>query len=100
MFKSVQQIIKDMDQHIQQGGGSYEKWYVGVTNEPKGQLFEEHGIHQRGDSWIYKRAFTGSSARSVGAHFIKTLGTDGRTRGSGGRSIYVYAYKKNPHTIP
>lgn len=43
MAKSKEEIIKDIDNHLQKSGKQYySDFYVGITNDIERRLFEEH----------------------------------------------------------
>lgn len=100
MAESKKQIVADIKAHISKRGGSYSAWYVGVSKDPRSRLFQDHGVREKGDCWIYKQAYSSSAAREVEAHFVDQLGTDGGTGGGDQEAECVYAYKKNTHTTP
>jgi hypothetical protein len=100
MAKSEETIKSDIKAYIEKGRGAYADWYVGISKDPRGRLFNGHGVHEKGDLWIYSQAETAAAAQSVESYFVNTLGTDGGTGGGDKESEYVYAYKKNAHTDP
>jgi len=99
MAKSEQEIKADITEYIRKGGGGYPAWYVGVTKDPRRRLFTEHGVHEEGDLWIFRQAYSSAAARNVEAHFL-SLGADGGAGGGEQDADYVYAYKKSAHTNP
>jgi len=95
--REIAQIIKN---HIAKCGGAYNAWYVGIAQDPKARLFNDHSVDQKNDAWIYRTALGEKVARDVEEYFINTLGTDGDTGGGDENTKSVYAYKKNSHTNP
>jgi len=100
MAKLEAEIKQEIKNHMQECGGSYSDWYVGISSDPRKRLFEEHKVREKGDAWIYRQAYNNESARNVEQYFINVLGTDGGSGGGDESSVYVYAYKKNNHTEP
>jgi hypothetical protein len=100
MAKSKQEIISDINAHIQKCGGSYRAWYVGVSKDARDRLFNGHRVRENGDSWIYRQATSSQAARDVEDYFVNTLGTDGGLGGGDYTADVVYAYKKAAHTKP
>ncbi|MFQ5903596.1 MAG: hypothetical protein ACE5JO_07895 [Candidatus Binatia bacterium] len=100
MPSTEQEIISDIKKYIQQGGGTYSAWYVGISQKARDRLFNGHGVHEKGDWWIYRQAYTSKAARNVERYFVNTLGADGGTGGGDEDADYVYAYKKSSHTDP
>lgn len=100
MAISEEQIKKEIKEHIQNRGGSYSDWYVGISEEPRKRLFEEHGVNEKTDAWIYRQATSNKVARRIEKYFVDVLGTDGAPGGGDVNTIYVYAYKKKSHTNP
>jgi hypothetical protein len=100
MTKNKQEIINDINAYIQQGGGGYGSWYVGISKDARDRLFSSHNVKEEGDWWIYRQASSSQVAREIEYYFINSLGTDGGTGGGDVTADIVYAYKKRPHTDP
>lgn len=98
--KPIDQIITDIDAHIQKGGGGYKAWYVGITNDPRERLFTEHNVSEENAWWIYREAYSVDDARKVEYFFVNRHGTDGSPGGGDITSRCVYAYKKTASTNP
>jgi hypothetical protein len=99
MAKSSEILVMDILEFIQMEGGHPRMWYVGVTDDAQGRLFDEHQVHYQNDAWIYRTASTVMEAKRVEEYFLE-YGLDG---GKGGRrpgSPMVYAYKKGISTEP
>lgn len=56
MAKSSEIIVMDILEFIQLEGGHPKTWYVGVTDDAQGTLFDEHEVHYQNDAWIYRMA--------------------------------------------
>ena len=97
---SEEQIKSDIKAHIEKEGSSRSSWYVGVSKDARNRLFNEHGVQEIGDWWIYRQAFSSDAARNVEDYFVNIFGTDGDVGGGDKDADYVYAYKKNGHTNP
>jgi len=100
MTESEEEIKSGIKAFMQAHGGSYSAWYVGVSKDPRDRLFNDHGVDEKGDWWIYSQAQSSTAARNVEAHFVDTLNTDGASGGGDKDADYVYAYKKAAHTTP
>ncbi|GLV14738.1 hypothetical protein Heshes_24220 [Alicyclobacillus hesperidum] len=100
MAKSEETIKSEIDAHIQQCGGAYSNWYVGIAADARDRLFSDHTVDEKKDAWIYRNAENSTVARRIEKYFIETLGTDGGPGGGSDQTTYVYAYKKNAHTEP
>lgn len=100
MAETKQEIITEIDSHIEHCGDGYGTWYVGVSKAARDRLFNQHGVKEKGDSWVYRTASSSKIAREVEAHFVNELGTDGGTGGGDETATMVYAYKKARHTDP
>ena len=98
--KSREQIIHDLENHIYTNGGGYAEWYVGITDQPKHQLFTTHKLRTSGDAWISRRAVDDLAAIDV-EEFFRTVK---KTRGNPGKTtldhVFVYAYRMKAHTKP
>ena len=92
--------ISEIDVHIKKFGGIYNSWYVGISDDPKRRLFQEHLIIEDKDIWIWTRCQSSLSARLVEDYFVNRLVTDGGVGGGDGNSTYVYAYRKTSTSRP
>ena len=99
MTKSSEIIVMDILEFIQLEGGHPKTWYVGVTDDAQGRLFDEHQVHYQNDAWIYRTTASEEEAQRVEEYFME-YGLDGRK--GGGRQGYrmVYAYRKSVSTKP
>ena len=100
MAKSKQEIISDIKKHIQDGGGDYSAWYVDIDNNARDRLFNDHGVREKGDWSIYRRASSSQVTREIEIYFVNVLGTDGGAGGGDETTDMIYAYKKSAHTNP
>jgi len=99
MAKSSEIIVMDILEFLQLEGGHPKTWYVGVTNDPQGRLFDEHQVHYQNDAWIYRTAASEIEAQRVEEYFLER-GLDGRKGGRFPDSRMVYAYRKGINTKP
>jgi PAS domain S-box-containing protein len=99
MAKSSEIILMDVLEFIQKEGGHPQTWCVGVTNDPRRRLFDEHQVHYQNDAWIYRTAASESEALHIQAFFLEFgLNEVKGYRRSGHRM--VYAYRKSISTNP
>jgi hypothetical protein len=99
MFKSSEIIVMEILEFIQREGGHARMWYVGVTDDPRRRLFDEHQTHYQDDAWVYRMAASENDASRVEEYFL-AYGLDG---GRGRRrpdTSTVYAYRKSVRTEP
>ncbi len=99
MAKSSEIIVMDILEFIQIEGGHPMTWYVGVTDDLQGSLFDGHQVHKQNDAWIYRTATSEIEAQRAEEHFLK-YGLDGRKGGRRPDSRMVYAYRKGINTKP
>ncbi|HDY67115.1 MAG TPA: hypothetical protein ENH85_04905 [Candidatus Scalindua sp.] len=97
--KTVTQIIKEIDDHIRECGGSYSRWYIGITSDYRERLFNDHNVNKDRNSWIYRDCGSEAAARKVEQFFLRK-GCDGGTGGGDISTTYAYAYEKKDHTNP
>lgn len=97
---SEEDLKKQINDFITHHGGSYSSWYVGISENPRRRLFQEHNVDENKDTWIFRQANSHHIARNVERYFVQNLGTDGGTGGGDEDADVVYAYKKNMHTNP
>jgi len=83
---------------MQQHGGNWYDWYVGIAADPRGRLFSDHNVTEQGGVWIHSGDTANHSiARQVEQHFL-SQGCDGGSGGGSHMTTYVYAYKKTTFT--
>ncbi|MDX2222133.1 MAG: hypothetical protein SFV21_05260 [Rhodospirillaceae bacterium] len=97
MAKTKAQILDDMQGFIGRYGGSYKDWYVGTSNDPKGQLFFGHGFRKT-DLGLYRQAGSELQAAEV-AEFFTGMGAKGDD-GVKKNADFVYAFRLAAHTKP
>lgn len=98
MAKTNEIIILEIKAFMAKWGGRYIDWYVGIASDPRQRLFNDHGVNEKSDGWIYREAFNSDSTRLVEDYFVNTLGTSGDTGGGDNTTKFIYAYKKASHT--
>lgn len=49
---------------------AYSNYYVGITNDIKRRLFDEHNVSEQKDYWIYRTADCKSIAQEVEEYFL------------------------------
>ena len=81
-------------------GGNYESWYVGIAQDARSGLFDDHKVQEDSDLWVTFLATSSQVAREVEDYFVNTLKTDGGSGGGDKDTKAVYAYRKAPHTDP
>lgn len=84
----AQEIADAIAKLVDHSGHSYEKWTVGVTDNPS----QRRNDHKQSNSkwWHHWNADTEGDARAVERHFLGK-GMQGGTGGSG-RADYVYVF--------
>ncbi|MFH1186900.1 MAG: hypothetical protein V1697_01860 [Candidatus Levyibacteriota bacterium] len=92
-------VIKNILAHITNTGGNYSSWYVGIAQDPKKRLFQDHNVKEVGDAWVYDQCLDNMSAREIEDYFVNKLNTDGGTGGGDENAIFVYAYRKTSSTL-
>ncbi len=93
MPEKASNIIQEVDGYIKKGGRPYGDWYVGITDNPIRRLFLEHNVSRETGQWIYREAYSDTSAREVESFFLDYKGTQGGPGGGDENSRFVYAYR-------
>lgn len=93
-------IIERIKDYIIKFSGAYSNWYVGIAQDPRTRLFNDHAVNEKLDFWIYQKVSSSNSARNIEQYFTDTLGTSGDTGGGDDNTDSVYAYKKSYRTKP
>ncbi len=92
-------IIKEIEDYISRCGGSFSSWYIGIAEDPKDRLFNEHNVSEKNGSWIYRPTSSSATARNIEKYFLD-LGMYGGSGGGDYLSKAVYCYKKTYSTDP
>lgn len=100
MAKTEAEIKAFIKNYIDQNGGDYPSWYVGIAENPKDRLIKGHEVDIDDDEWIFSTAESADAARSIEQYFVVFLRTDGGRGGGDENTRSVYAYKKSAHTNP
>ena len=99
MAKSSEVVVMEMLEFIQREGGHPKTWYVGITDDPQGRLFDEHQVHYQNYAWIYRTVASELDAQRVQEYFLE-FGLDGRKGALRSGSCKPYAYRKGVSTKP
>ncbi len=86
-----QQVAAEIEAHMGKSDHAYPAWYIGIAADPRRRLFIDHGVDERGGTWIYCNAGTDMAARSVENHFL-SQGCKGGAGGGDRSTTFVYAY--------
>ena len=95
---SEEKIISDIKKYMDDHGGLYLFWYIGITENARRKLFVEDGVNEKNDYWIYMAADTNTIAKRVVKHFTKYLQTKRRPGSGDTEDKIVYAYKRKYKT--
>lgn len=99
MKKTKNQIIADIDAHLQKSRkGYYSDFYVGITNDIERRLFGEHNVDRNNGWWIYCEAINKATAQEVEEYYLNK-GMKGDTGGGNEDSTFVYCYEITATTI-
>ena len=97
MANSYEQIIKDINEHLQKSGRSYySDFYIGISNDARNRLFKEHHVKEN-SWWIYRTATDPQVACEVKEHYLK-LGMRGYNSNDNNTADIVYCYTVSPTT--
>ena len=92
-------IIQEIEDYVNKCGGSFSSWYIGIAEDPRDRLFNEHNVNERNGNWIFKPTSSSATARNIERYFLD-LGMDGGSGGGDYLSKTVYCYKKTYSTNP
>jgi len=93
-------IIDRFVQYIEQSGGDFSNWYVGIAKNPRDRLFTDHTVVESGAGWIYDDAGNEQIARNIENYFLDVRRTQGGNGGGNSATKYIYAYRIQRHTNP
>ena len=94
-------IISDIEKHLANSlKPNYSDFYIGITDDIKRRLFEEHNVNRNNDWWIYCKADDEGIARDTERYYLE-LGMKGDTGGGnqGHPPLFVYSYEISDHSI-
>lgn len=98
MGMSRENIIKDINAHLQKSGKQYySEFYIGITNDVERRLFLEHNVNKETMWWIYRTAINKDVAQEVEEFFLNK-GMKGNLGGGNADSCIVYCYAVGPTT--
>jgi hypothetical protein len=97
---SQQQIIDEIETYISKGGGKYQDWYVGLTDNPIDPIDEALLFHKvENHRFVCLETISQQVAMAVADYFVNVLGTDGNLweNNRGKPCQFLYVYKKAVH---
>ncbi len=101
MIYSVQQIKFEIFQHIKEFGSNFQDWFVGISSDPKHDLFNKHLVDKKEDIWLHKQAVSFAACKNVQKYFLENLKTDGEIVNNGHEDMNcIYLFKKSQNTNP
>jgi len=98
MAVSAQKAFDTLTNFIDENGGNYRHWYVGITSDPETRLFKEHGVSEL-EKWVYSPCTTDADSRNVEMALLN-LGCDGHPSDGDNAASWVYAFLKSSRTNP
>ncbi len=96
---TAQKAVDEIVAYINNNGGVYSAWYVGITSDYKQRLFTSHAVDERSGAWICCPCDSATGARNAERHFLERLMCKGGPGGGDDASSYIYAYKVTPGTF-
>ena len=88
-----ERVVSDIVSYIQESGGDFSSWYVGIADDARSRLFKEHNVDEASGLWIFDNAITENCARNAERRIIEDHRTQGIVGGAGYTTTSVYAYK-------
>jgi hypothetical protein len=99
MAKSTKIIIAEMLEFIKREGGHPKSWRVGVTNDPRRQLFDRHQVHYQNDAWIYRTAQSEGEALHAQMYFLECGLKEDKGWQPGACAVYAYRESIRTETL-
>lgn len=97
-MKTSKEIVAEILSHISKRGGEHREWYVGIAENARKRLFEDHGVVEKIDKWIFRECKNSEAARTIENYLLEKYEFKGGTGGGSDMTKYVYAYKIASHT--
>jgi hypothetical protein len=88
----------EIDAWMTKSGVRNSGWYVGITADIQGRLFDYHQVSRRNDTWIYRCCPNAAEARSLESAYHRA-GCKGAGGGGDGACVYIYAYVITLNTV-
>jgi len=91
--------IEDLKSYIQERGGDYSAWHVGICRTPENAILNI--LNARTHDWNYVRLDSPQAAREVLDHLVNALGVDGDpiSPNVDADTSIVYVYRRQVHTV-
>jgi hypothetical protein len=83
-------LKEEINAYMLKSGVRNAGWYVGITADIPGRLFDYHQVSRDG-WWIHGRCTTAAEARALEAAYHRA-GCKGAGGGGDSTSVYIYAY--------
>lgn len=96
---TLQEFAEQFSTYIRHNGDSPKDWYVGITSNPEGRLFEDHMVEKHSGVYIYDNAGSEENARNIKKYLIESLGTKGEIGSGVSAAVWVYTYKISETTL-
>lgn len=94
------EIVVEIKSYIDQHGGDYPLWYVGLAEYPEEQL-AYHGVNLDRNDYICLTAPSLEDAKTIKEFLIARFGLDGDPLDTNDpRALNVYTYRKSASTEP
>jgi hypothetical protein len=87
--------IEDLMSYIQERGGDYSAWHVGICRTAENVILNIRKARAR--YWNYVEVDSPQTAREVFHHFVNELGVDRDSVDADAGIVYVY--RKQAHTV-
>ena len=94
---TAQQIIAEIDAHMQKSGIPNKRWYFGIAANPRDRLFADHCVNEKNGWWIYRQAESSPIARQIEQAYLNA-GCTGGGGGGDNSTVFVYGYVIGPET--
>ena len=99
MTYTAAEIIDAIETYVDEHGGDWCEWYIGIAADAEDRLFSDHKVCKKEDDWIRKKARTSRIARDVEAYLIEKHDAHGGPRGGDENTRTVYAYRITFYTV-
>lgn len=97
---SKEEIIREISTYMEEQGGFPNDWYVGIAEDAREALFNNHHVDWERGRWLFQPADSSCEAKGIEEHFLIIVGTDGGNSDGNGAARQVYAYRKSYRTTP
>jgi len=92
MSGAEEEVINAIRRHMDRFGSNPNTWYVGIAENIRKKLFEDHQVSEQNGKWIYRALESNADAMEIKKHLV-ALGLKGDNNDDENGNI-IFAFEK------